>query len=312
MTLLFENETESDLPFDPEKTARRVIGEALTHEGCPYECEVSLTLTDENGIRDLNSRFRAIDSVTDVLSFPLVPFETPSAFDALDDMEDCFDPDTGDLMLGSVGEDSESIKRSVDALCALPLNHISAYMLKIEEGTAFDCDEVRNKVADDDKMCDLYLTAAEELEAHGFMQYEISNFAKEGFQSRHNNKYWECEEYLGFGPSAHSFYGGKRYCCPSDVKRFIESEIQPEIITEESVDSGEEYILLGLRLSKGISLDRVTQLYSPEAAESLLKRAKLFESHGLAEVGEDRVKLTRKGYLVSNGIIAELIDAVNS
>ena len=219
---------------------------------------------------------------------------------------------SGDLMLGSVGEDSESIKRSVDALCALPLNHISAYMLKIEEGTAFDCDEVRNKVADDDKMCDLYLTAAEELEAHGFMQYEISNFAKDGFQSRHNNKYWECEEYLGFGPSAHSFYGGKRYCCPSDVKRFIESEIQPEIITEESVDSGEEYILLGLRLSIGISLDRVAQLYSPEAAESLLKRAKLFESHGLAEVGEDRVKLTRKGYLVSNGIIAELIDAVNS
>ncbi|MCI1304911.1 MAG: rRNA maturation RNase YbeY [Lachnospiraceae bacterium] len=102
MTLLFENETESDLPFDPEKTARRVIGEALTHEGCPYECEVSLTLTDENGIRDLNSRFRAIDSVTDVLSFPLVPFETPSAFDALDDMEDCFDPDTGDLMLGDI------------------------------------------------------------------------------------------------------------------------------------------------------------------------------------------------------------------
>jgi probable rRNA maturation factor len=102
MTLLFENETGTELPFDAKKTAKKVIGEALSREECPYECEVSLTLTDEEGIRELNHRFRNIDSVTDVLSFPLVPFASPSEFGLLDDMEDCFDPDTGDLMLGDI------------------------------------------------------------------------------------------------------------------------------------------------------------------------------------------------------------------
>lgn len=102
MTLLFENETEQELPFDAEQIAKRVIRGVLSKENCPYECEVSLTLTDEAGIRDLNSRFRNIDSVTDVLSFPLVPFGTPSAFDLLESMDDCFDPDTDDLMLGDI------------------------------------------------------------------------------------------------------------------------------------------------------------------------------------------------------------------
>ena len=102
MMLLFENETEAELSFDAEKTAKKVIGEVLSHEGCPYECEVSLTLVDAEEIQDLNRRFRNIDSVTNVLSFPLVPFETPSEFGMLDDMEDCFDPDTGDLMLGDI------------------------------------------------------------------------------------------------------------------------------------------------------------------------------------------------------------------
>lgn len=102
MTLLFENETETELPFDAQKIAGQVISEALSQEGCPYECEVSMTLTDEPGIRELNRQFRKMDSVTDVLSFPLVPFESPSDFEVLDDMEDCFDPDTGDLMLGDI------------------------------------------------------------------------------------------------------------------------------------------------------------------------------------------------------------------
>lgn len=223
-----------------------------------------------------------------------------------------FENISGDLMIGAAGEDSNSIRRSVKALCGLPLKHISAYMLKIEEGTAFDCDEVRARAADDDTMSELYLAACEELELHGFMQYEISNFSKGGYQSRHNNKYWECEEYLGFGPSAHSFFGGKRFFCPADVKKFIEDDVQPCVVAEETVDKGEEYIMLGLRLRKGISLDRINELYSPLAAECLKKMALSYERHGLTETDGDNIRLTRKGFLVSNTIIGEFIGELNS
>jgi probable rRNA maturation factor len=102
MTLFLEDESQEALPFDTREVAKRVIEGVLSSEGCPYECEVSLTLTTADHIQTWNRQFRSIDRVTDVLSFPLVPFEEPSAFDGLDEMEDCFDPDTGELTLGDI------------------------------------------------------------------------------------------------------------------------------------------------------------------------------------------------------------------
>ena len=221
-----------------------------------------------------------------------------------------FDNISGDIMLGAAGEDCGSIRETVRSLCSLPLKHISAYMLKIEDGTPFDNDKVKSMTADDDLMSDLYLAAVDELESHGFRQYEISNFALEGYQSRHNNKYWLGEEYLGFGAAAHSFFGGKRYCCPSNVQRFIESPVQPCEVNEESPDAAEEYILLGLRLSKGISLDRIEELFSADAAARLLRLAETYSRYGLAVVSDGVISLTTKGFLVSNSIISELIDSV--
>ena len=116
-----------------------------------------------------------------------------------------------DIMLGVKGQTLESLWDSIESLTALPVDHISAYMLKIEKGTAFDCDEMRNAVADDDMLCDMYLQTVGQLASKGFLQYEISNFAKEGGKSRHNLKYWHGEEYIGIGPSAHSFFDNERY-----------------------------------------------------------------------------------------------------
>ena len=222
-----------------------------------------------------------------------------------------FENISGDLMLGAAGEDCESLKATIDRLCGLPLTHVSAYMLKIEQGTPFDNDSVRTLTADDDLMSDLYLTAVEKLEKRGFTQYEVSNFAKENFQSRHNNKYWLGEEYLGFGASAHSYFEGARSFCPPDLRQFIESPRQPMEIIEECPDKAEEYILLGLRLTKGISLGRVSELYSRQAVGRLKRLAEFYAAHGLLKLTEDNISLTPKGFLVSNSIIAEFIDAVN-
>ena len=221
-----------------------------------------------------------------------------------------FENISADIMLGAAGETCDSLKKTIDTLCDLPVKHISAYMLKIEEGTAFNIDKIKPLTADDDLMSELYLTAVERLDMHGFKQYEISNFCKDGYESRHNNKYWIGEDYLGFGPAAHSFFGGIRYCCPPDTDAFTNAPVQPREVTEQSVNKGEEYILLGLRLCKGISLDTVKSYFGQPAAERLYTLAQEFSKHGLVNLKDDNISLTTQGFLLSNGIISQFIDIV--
>lgn len=218
-----------------------------------------------------------------------------------------FDNISGDLMLGLAGQSMESLDKTLDAMTSLPLSHISAYMLKIEKGTAFDCDRVRSSVADEDTVCDMYLHTIERLADKGFEQYEISNFAKDGRYSRHNLKYWQCGEYLGFGAAAHSYFNNVRFCCPPDIKNYIDLPVQPEIITEENPDKAEEYIMLELRLKWGISLKKIKELKGIDFTQKLEKKAFMLARNGLCEICGDKVSLTPKGFLVSNEIISQFI-----
>ena len=102
MTINFEKEYDKNLDIDYETIADKVINAALDYEKCPYEAEVSLTLTDNKGIHEINREFRNIDRPTDVLSFPMVEYETPGEFDFLENEYDCFNPETGELMLGDI------------------------------------------------------------------------------------------------------------------------------------------------------------------------------------------------------------------
>lgn len=219
-----------------------------------------------------------------------------------------FDNISCDIMLGIKGQTEQSLEEDIIRITKLPISHVSAYMLKIESGTAFDCESVRAEAADDDVMSGLYLKAVELLEERGFKQYEISNFAKDGKESRHNNKYWLSQEYLGFGPAAHSFFGGRRYYCPPNAEDFIDSDIQKMIVTDEDPDSAEEYIMLGLRLKKGVSFKRAQELFGEKAALAMKRKALEWEKHGLCHVDGDILSLTPQGYLVSNEIIVQLLD----
>lgn len=103
MTFYVENETNKELPFDAEEIAKKVIEQSLDQEGCPYEVIVDVTLTDNEGIHQMNKEFRDVDRPTDVLSFPNVDYDAPANFDGLEDMvEDYFDPETGELCLGDI------------------------------------------------------------------------------------------------------------------------------------------------------------------------------------------------------------------
>lgn len=220
-----------------------------------------------------------------------------------------FDNISCDLMLGLAGQTERSLTDDISKITSLPICHASAYMLKIEKGTAFDCDSIRNSAADEERVCARYLQAVEQFESRGFLQYEISNFALKGMESMHNNKYWQCEEYLGIGPGAHSFWGGKRYACPKNLDSFISQPLQDKIITDENSDRLEEYIMLGLRLKSGITLCRAGFLgMNDYQLENMRRKALLWSAHGLCSFDGDVISLTPNGFLVSNQIISQLLE----
>ena len=138
MTIILEQEYERDLGVDYKEIADKVINYALDYEKCPYEAEISLTLTDNNGIHEVNKEFRQIDKPTDVLSFPLIEYETPGEFDFLEEMDECFNPETGELMLGDIlisldkvyeeaNEYGHSVTREYAFLIAHSMLHLMGY-----------------------------------------------------------------------------------------------------------------------------------------------------------------------------------------
>lgn len=190
-----------------------------------------------------------------------------------------------DLMLGTPKQTIESLDYSFDFIKSVGVPHVSAYMLKIEEGTKFFQMRDRLVLPDDDTVGEMYLKTVDTLASFGIKQYEISNFAVPGFESRHNTKYWTLTPYLGIGKSAHSFWGGKRF--------FYDREWNK--IDDGTGGDKEEQIMLGLRLAKGIDKSLVDRDF-----------AEFVKMGYVADLGE-RIALTPKGMLVSNTIINYII-----
>ncbi len=206
-----------------------------------------------------------------------------------------------DIMLGTCEQTQKALDETLKIISEIPVQHISGYMLKIEPETPFNCEEVIEQLPDDDKISDFYLYMVESLEKSGFKQYEISNFAKEGFESRHNLKYWKCEEYIGIGASAHSYFNNKRYCVPRNIDGFIKNITQSEMITDEICGDFFERAMLSLRLKCGLPLDICGDLRG-----SILKKSEQLIKSGLAELNNNAICLTPKGFLLSNQIIEYL------
>ncbi|HBL41743.1 MAG TPA: coproporphyrinogen III oxidase, partial [Ruminococcaceae bacterium] len=209
-----------------------------------------------------------------------------------------------DLMLGIPFQTVESVKKSVAFCAESGATHLSAYLLKIEQGTPFEKVEQTLNLPNEDECCELYLTACEEAERHGFGQYEISNFAKPGHASRHNLIYWNDEEYIGVGAAAHSFYGGKRYYYERDAKAFADGT---KPVADGEGGDFEEYAMLRLRLTQGLTNQGVQARFGHPIPQKMFETAKPMEALGLVKTDENTIRMTPKGFLVSNGIIAQLL-----
>ena len=208
-----------------------------------------------------------------------------------------------DLMIATPKQTKDSLMRSIDFCAENGAKHISAYILKIEKGTVYYRKKDSLSVPDDDEQAEMYLFAAEKLAEYGYRQYEISNFSKPGYESRHNMKYWRDEEYLGLGPSAHSFIGGKRWY----FGRSFEDFALDISICDGDGGSIEEYIMLGLRLSEGIGFERFYERFGTPLPEIYKKRASRFIAAGYTEVTDGYMRLTPKGFMLSNALIAEIL-----
>ena len=216
-----------------------------------------------------------------------------------------FDNISADLMLGIVGQNADSLSYSIRELSKLPINHISAYILKIEENTPYNNIDIIKNLPDDDNIAELYIQAVDELYANGFSQYEISNFAKSGYECKHNLKYWRCEEYIGIGPSAHSFFGGKRFEVPKNLQEFIDSKVQNQVINEENPHTFEEVAMLRLRLSEGLTKDICDEFLVD--FNEIIKKAQPLKKAMLVDIFDDKIAITKNGFLVSNAIITKLL-----
>ena len=211
-----------------------------------------------------------------------------------------------DLIYGLPGQTMEDWQRTLADAVALGPEHLSCYGLKLEEGTPLWQQRQTLTLPDDDAQADMYLYTVAALGEMGYEQYEISNFAKPGKASRHNLKYWNMEEYAGFGPGAHSDFGGVRYGYVRDVDSYIAGKL---VLSESENDStlarDYEYVMLSLRTAAGIDRQTFEKRYRQrfQPMETLFEQ---YEKAGLALPTEGGWRLTPKGFLVSNSIIAAL------
>ena len=214
-----------------------------------------------------------------------------------------------DLMLGIPHQTSDTLAQSLAFLREAAPAHISAYLLKIEEGTAFYRHKDSLPVADEDGQADLYLQTFDSLDRMGYTQYEISNAAKDGLRGRHNLKYWNDEEYIGIGPAAHGFFRGERYAFGRSLKAYLTGG-QP---TSEGRGGDEaEYIMLRLRLREGLTERGMCERFGHGIPAVLREKACRTPFRRFFDCDDAHMALTREGMLLSNPLIGEMLHCLEA
>lgn len=218
-----------------------------------------------------------------------------------------------DLMFGFPNESLEQWKEDIAAALALNVEHISAYSLMYEEGTPL-WNMLKNgkiKEIDDDLSLAMYNELVSQLTASEYEHYEISNFARPGFRSRHNSSYWHQVPYIGLGAAAHSFDMKSRQWNVADVRKYIKSinnnviPMERETLDKDTIMN--DIITTALRTSDGIDLKKVESMLGCEYSNHVVKNAARHIDEGLLELKDGRLKLTKKGIYISDMIMSDIM-----
>ncbi len=234
-----------------------------------------------------------------------------------------FDNLSLDLIYGIPHQTLENWQHSLRQALDLQIEHISLYALGLEGGTPLkdDVDAGRLPDPDDDLAADMYDVATEILESEGFEQYEISNWAKPGYESRHNLQYWLNLPYAGLGPGAHGYAGGYRYSVVLSPQKYIQLMQNPaaayefprtpataRIVPVDGQTEIAETLMMGLRLTKrGINRAEFKRRFAIDVVELHADALLKFERHGIVTIDDEAVRLTKAGRFLSNAVIRELV-----
>lgn len=214
-----------------------------------------------------------------------------------------------DLMIGLPNQTIQDIKQTLNKIIELDPEHVSVYSLIVEEGTPMQrlIEDGELKLPDEEKERQMYWYVKNYLELNGYKHYEISNFAKPGFESKHNMDCWNQEEYIGFGVAAHSYINGKRFCNTSNIKEYL---IKKTVIIQEiqnKQDKMKEYMLLGLRKIDGVSIQKFKNKFKENPIMLFRKELQKLSNEKLLNIDGDNIKLTNKGLDLANLVWEEFV-----
>lgn len=224
----------------------------------------------------------------------------------------CFDNISIDLIYGIPGLTNENWIKNIETALSFNIPHISSYALTVEPKTALESFIKKGMIqnVDDDLAQEQFHILIEQLEASGFVHYELSNFGKPGYFSKHNTSYWQGKPYIGIGPSAHSFNGNQRSWNVRNNSKYIQSleknQLPIEIETLTTIDKYNEYVMTGLRTIWGVSLGRIEKEFGKEFLSYLLKQSEKFIANGLLFISENVLRTTQKGKFLCDGIASNL------
>ena len=219
-----------------------------------------------------------------------------------------------DLMYALPGQTREKLAETLSYAVSLNAEHISFYGLKLEPETPFGKDPlIEKQIADEDEQYAMYLASAKTLESSGYAQYEISNFAKDGMECRHNLKYWHLQDYLGFGPAAYSFFDGKMFSYVRDVNLFMQNaadqrQLFDEYDTPSQNELAAEYVMVGFRLHRGIDVAEYAARFGDDFDARYVQKMKPFLDRRYIIKTPEGYRLSLQGMLVSNYILSEILE----
>ena len=218
-----------------------------------------------------------------------------------------------DIMYGIPCQTESSFEHTLESIVSFSPEHISAYALKIEPGTVFFKNKEKLILPDEDSEYNMYKLAVNLLRDAGYRHYEISNYAKNGFESRHNLKYWNCDDYVGLGISAHSCIGRDRYAVISSLKKYITCDfcensyytVTEKLTSDEFI---EEYIMMRLRLGKGLNESDFKSKFGKDIPQKYIDRINTFVKKGYMVSSENGYHFSDDGMYLSNYFLSEILD----
>lgn len=290
----------------------------------PVETDAEVTLEVNPDDLDKQTLFKWAQSPVNRLSIGIQSFsdrdlkfmnrahDSQQALNSLEEACRYFGNISIDLIYGIPGMSEGEWERNLKRAFEFPIQHVSSYALTVEPRTVLYHNIHSGKCpAPSEEVARAHFEILmREAEKHGFMHYEVSNFAKEGFKSKHNASYWKGENYLGIGPSAHSYSGSERSWNVSNNAKYIKAlqkgELEQERELLSSKDKLNELIMTGLRTTWGLSMQQVESEFGKEHRKRIRTLADRFLEQGLLQLEEERLIATQKGFFLIDGIASEL------